>query len=129
MTGSHLWEAAAAPGFRTTPTTRFSITTAEAFFGVRSRVDWRLTIDTPSGSDEGLYTAAVRVRVGDALLTLTGGAAGLRAEGALEITGVATGRSRLSYQRGDRAASALLQHQRLRASSRESLGWRSRTNL
>ena len=29
--------------------------------------------------------------MGDALLTLTGGAAGLRAEGALEITGVATG--------------------------------------
>ena len=71
--------------------TLFSMTTAEAFFGVRSRVDWRLTIDTPSGSDEGLCTAAVRARVGDALLTLTGGAAGLRAEGALEITGVATG--------------------------------------
>ena len=71
--------------------TLFSMTTAEAFFGVRSRVDWRLTIHTPSGSDEGLYTAAVRARVGDALLTLTGGAAGLRAEGALEITGVATG--------------------------------------
>ena len=34
-------------------------TTAEAFFGVRSRVDWRLTIDTASGSDKGLYTAAV----------------------------------------------------------------------
>ena len=33
----------------------------------------------------------MRARVGDALLTLTGGAAGLRAEGALEITGVATG--------------------------------------
>ena len=56
--------------------TLFSMTTAEAFFGVRTRVDWRLTIDTPSGSDEGLYTAAVRARVGDALLTLTGGAAG-----------------------------------------------------
>ncbi|CAE7471106.1 unnamed protein product, partial [Symbiodinium pilosum] len=69
----------------------FSMTTAEAFFGVRSRVDWRLTIDTPSGSDEGLYTAAVRARVGDSLLTLTGGAAGLRAEGAVEITGVTTG--------------------------------------
>ena len=59
--------------------TLFSMTTAEAFFGVRSRVNWRLTIDTPSGSDEGLYTAAVRARVGDALLTLTGGAAGLGA--------------------------------------------------
>ena len=52
--------------------TLFSMTTAEAFFGVRTRVDWRLTIDTPSGSDEGLYTAAVRAR-------------------ALEITGIATG--------------------------------------
>ena len=69
----------------------FSMTTAEAFFGVRSRVDWRLTIDTPSGSDEGLYTAAVRARIGDSLLTLTGGTAGLRAEGAVEITGVTTG--------------------------------------
>ena len=63
----------------------------EAFFGVRSRVDWRLTIDTPSGADEGLYAAAVRARTGDALLTLTGGTAGLRAEGALEITGVTAG--------------------------------------
>ena len=71
--------------------TLFSMTTAEAFFGVRSRVDWRLTIDTPSGSDEGLYTAAVRARIGDSLLTLTGGTAGLRAEGAVEITGVTTG--------------------------------------
>ena len=69
----------------------FSMTTAEAFFGVRSRVDWRLTIDTPSGPDEGLYTAAVRARIGDALLTLSGGSSGLRAEGALEITGVTTG--------------------------------------
>ena len=67
------------------------MTTAEAFFGVRSRVDWRLTIDTPSGADEGLYAAAVRARTGDTLLTLTGGTAGLRAEGALEITGVTTG--------------------------------------
>ena len=76
---------------RSANNTLFSMTTAEAFFGVRSRVDWRLTIDTPSGSDEGLYTEAVRARVGDALLTLMGGAAGLRAEGALEITGVAAG--------------------------------------
>ena len=71
--------------------TLFSMTTAEAFFGVRSRVDWRLTIDTPSGPDEGLYTAAVRARIGDTLLTLSGGSSGLRAEGALEITGVTTG--------------------------------------
>ena len=93
--------------------TLFSMTTAEAFFGVRSRVDWRLTIDTPSASDEGLYTAAVRARVGNALLTLTDArAAGLRAEGALEITGVATPHP---HQRGDRAASALPQHQRLHA--------------
>ena len=69
----------------------FSMTTAEAFFGVRSRVDWRLTIDTPSGPDEGLYAAAVRARIGDALLTLSGGSSGLRAEGALEITGVTAG--------------------------------------
>ena len=68
-----------------------TVTTSEAFFGVRSRVDHRLTIDTPSGPDEGLYTAAVRARTGDALLTLTGGTAGLRAEGALELTGILTG--------------------------------------
>ncbi|CAE7356026.1 unnamed protein product [Symbiodinium sp. KB8] len=68
-----------------------TVTTSEAFFGVRSRVDYRLTIDTPSGPDEGLYTAAVRARTGDTLLTLTGGTAGLRAEGALDLTGILTG--------------------------------------
>ncbi|CAE7780885.1 unnamed protein product, partial [Symbiodinium necroappetens] len=68
-----------------------SVTSSEAFFGVRSRVDYRLTIDTPGGPDEGLYTAAVRARSGDTLLTLTGGTAGLRAEGALELTGILTG--------------------------------------
>ena len=98
------------------------MTTAEAFFGVRSRVDWRLTIHTPSGSDEGLYTAAVRARVGDALLTLTGGAAGLQAEGALEITGVATGTERPRSFSPPPAPTPTC------ASSRESLGWRSRTN-
>ncbi|CAE7317175.1 unnamed protein product [Symbiodinium microadriaticum] len=68
-----------------------TVTGSEAFFGVRSRVDYRLTIDTPSGPDEGLYTAAVRARTADTLLTLTGGTAGLRAEGALELTGILTG--------------------------------------
>ena len=42
-----------------------TVTTSEAFFGIRARVDHRLTIDTPSGADEGLYTAAVRARGGD----------------------------------------------------------------
>ena len=109
--------------------TLFSMTTAEAFFGVRSRMDWRLTIDTPSGSDEGLYTAAVRARVGDALLTLTGGAAGLRVEGALEITGVATGTKPSSPPAWrPRSFSPPPAPTPTRASSRESLGWRSRTN-
>ena len=93
----------------------FSMTSAEAFFGVRSRVDWRLTIDTPSGPDEGLYTAAVRARTGDPLLTLTGGSSGLQAEGALEITGVTGHGSGLPHQRCHGAAPALAQHQRLHA--------------
>ena len=33
----------------------------------------------------------MRARTGDPLLTLTGGSAGLRAEGALEVTGITTG--------------------------------------
>ncbi|CAE7476412.1 unnamed protein product, partial [Symbiodinium necroappetens] len=48
-----------------------TVTTTEAFFGIRSRVDHRLTIDTPSGPDEGLYTAAVRALELTGLLTGT----------------------------------------------------------
>jgi hypothetical protein len=68
-----------------------TLTALQAFFAVPLRVDGSLTADTASGPDLDVYAAAVRARTGDALLTLTGGTAGLRAEGALEITGITAG--------------------------------------
>ena len=47
-----------------------------AFFATPVRADFSLTIDTPSGPDLGLYTAAVRARTGNVRLTLEGGKGG-----------------------------------------------------
>ena len=69
-------------------------TTTLANFGLVENflgVDEELYIDDVSGSAAGLKTNAVSARPGDTLLTVSGGSAGLRAEGAVEITGVTTG--------------------------------------
>ncbi|CAE7821031.1 unnamed protein product, partial [Symbiodinium necroappetens] len=70
-----------------------TVTSSEAFFGVRARVDHRITIDTPSGPDEGLHTAAVRARTGDPYLTLTGGTSGVEVDGPLTCNGLVEGAS------------------------------------
>ena len=51
----------------------------ECFFDQPVRVDDQLTIDDVSGPAVGLLTNTVSARVGDSLLTLTGGTAGVRA--------------------------------------------------
>ena len=88
----------------------------------RLRVGEELYIDDVSGSAAGLKTNAVSARPGDTLLTVSGGSAGLRAEGAVEITGVTTGTGGLCDQRGHAAAAALAEHQRLHAHLRRSHG-------
>ena len=57
----------------------------------RMRVDTEIYIDDATGTAAGLQTNAVSARAGDPLLTLTGGSAGARSAGALEITGITTG--------------------------------------
>ena len=59
------------------------------------QVIWELNKQPKSTRDfcyiDGLQTNAVSARAGDPLLTLTGGSAGVRSAGALEITGVTSG--------------------------------------
>ena len=75
------------------------------------RVDTEIYIDDATGTAVSLQTNAVSARAGDPLLTLTGGSAGVRSAGAVEITGVTSGTEAVFPT----SAPALAQHQRIHA--------------